>query len=149
MIRYSSTNEKPFLFEENNKRATCLASGSVIGNKAVTQFRVKIITSMTGGMWIGLACQTGYTFESTSHGYYLGVRDTKFKGYFEPDIKTAINKKISNGDVVEVKYNPANYQISFSVNDVSFGVAFSKVPKAYLFPAVILEEPGTSVILLS
>ena len=68
-------------------------------------------------------------------------------GYYRDYIKE--NKKLKEGDVVEVTMNTMNGELSFAVNGVNYGVA-CKIPLSVdLSPFVLIYEPGDSVELIN
>ena len=60
-----------------------------------------------------------------------------------------VNKRLKEGDIIEVILNNKNGELSFSVNEENYGVA-CKVPLDIdLSPIVIIQEQGNSIKLLN
>ena len=50
------------------------------------------------------------------------------------------------GDIIEVIVDRKNGNLSFAVNDVNYGIAYTTIPnEAKLYPTIILYEQGLSV----
>ena len=57
---------------------------------------------------------------------------------------------MKEGDIFEVIVDRKLGNLSFSVNDINYGIACLKIPKdEILFPTVVLYEPGIEVELIS
>ena len=56
------------------------------------------------------------------------------------------NEKFKKGDVIEVIIDRKENKLSFSINEVDFGVACSNLPKDIdLFPSLLLYEQDLNV----
>jgi len=57
---------------------------------------------------------------------------------------------MKEGDIYEVIVDRKLGNLSFSINDINYGIACSEIPKDdILFPTVVLYERGIEVELLS
>ena len=59
------------------------------------------------------------------------------------------NEVIKEGDIIEVIVDRKNGNLSFSLNDINYGIACSTIPKEdILYPTIVLFEQGLSVELV-
>ena len=98
--------------------------------------------------------------------YYIGIGPKSFKGYSEcwslkstnGKIKVKLKLKFNDsdyssfkedlkeGDIIEVIVDRKLGNLSFSINDINYGIACSNIPKnEELYPTILLFEQGLSV----
>ena len=59
------------------------------------------------------------------------------------------NEVIKEGDIIEVIVDRKNGNLSFSLNNINYGIACSTIPKEdILYPTIVLFEQGLSVELV-
>ena len=91
---------------------------------------------------------------SGDHDICVGIEPNIFKSsliydkcwsiYSSP--KIFIEKCIIRCDIIEVIVEKINWNLSFAINDVNFGIAISKIPKEDdLYPTISSYEQGISV----
>lgn len=127
----------------DDSRAATRTKGSdgykaVLATAAVTRFKVRVLSlSADGGVLVGYATASGW-FLQCCNGSLWSTHGDDGRAYCEP---------LQPGDVLEVNFDEDLQQISFAVNGVDHGVAFTGVHSedGALFPCAELEGLDSSI----
>jgi len=114
---------------QNGKVATKIAGGDgwngmVLGTVANRSFRAKILRG-NGNVMLGMAPKTARpnTQNPGAMGWFIYVYNGSL--YSPIDTNRAYTAPVRSGSVIDLLYNPKTRQISFSIDGVSKGVAFT------------------------
>lgn len=111
---------------------------AVLATAAVARFKVRVLSlSAGGGVLVGYATASGW-FLQCSNGSLWSTYGDVGRAYCEP---------LQVGDILEVIFDEGSQQISFAVNGIDHGVAFTGVysEDGALFPCVELEGLDSSI----
>ena len=87
-------------------------------------------------------------FQRKCWSFICGQSRIKIKA-FEKDYVNE-NKKLKNGDIVEVIIDRKNGNLSFAINGVNYGISCSDIPKEdELYPVISLYDKNQSVEILN
>jgi len=112
---------------------------AVLGTEPNQTYKVKLVNRGTNGLeMIGMAPRNGFKvngLNQTSCGWYLYCHEGTLCSQ-QGDSYRAYATAIGNGSVVEVVFDAQKREISFTIDGVSKGVAFSNLPQGDFYPAV-------------
>ena len=70
----------------------------------------------------------------------------KLKLKFNDSDYSSFKEDLKEGDIIEVIVDRKLGNLSFSINDINYGIACSNIPKnEELYPTILLFEQGLSV----
>jgi len=127
-------------------------NAAVIGTIPNQSFKVKILNrGYRGFILVGMAPQQGFHPEECNfnkRGWYLYCADGSL--YSQGGISNrSFASAIMNTSVIEVMFSRERREISFVIDGVNKGVAFTNLPPQDLFPTLEIRDNQSSVQLLA
>ena len=124
-----------------------------IPKKGIHKWKVKI-NSYPSIMWANIRigiCPKNLSYFNKKPFKYSWDMSAYHAKYFAKDEEKdfSFNKKeLDSGDIVGIKFNSSNGELSFSVNDSDYIIVDHLPTNIDLYPCVELSKVGTSVSLL-
>ena len=130
---------------------TIIGDTEIPKNK-LSKWKIKISNfEITGNIWNILIGIGPYNFNNYEPFYdhcwsfICGQSKLSIKGPFTTDYNNH-SGKLKKGDIIEVIVDRKNGNLSFSVNDINYGIANCSIPKEdTLYPVVLINDQNQSI----
>jgi len=140
----------------NNKVATKTQGGNswdaaVLGTQPNQNFKVKVLNrGPNGDFMIGMASTIQQNSSNyNARGWYLyGSNGTLYSQQGDSS-RYYCGNGLNNGSVIEVLFDQTAKTISFAIDGVGKGVAFSNIPNGDIYPALDMYDQSSSLEILS
>ena len=142
-INYTITNDGKIATRNEDKGFDCTIIGDKeIPKNEITKWKLRINSDLNNAYIIGIGpenIRNCWSFDC--HNCRLILKSAQYSDYNNNN-----QQKLKKGDIITVEVNRNDHTLSFSINDINYGIACSNIPKDdILYPIVILYESLTSV----
>ena len=162
IFKFRFREGKNYTISDNGRIATKISGGNswnctIIGDKEIpknklSKWKIKISNfEITGNTWNILIGIGPYNFNNSDYFHYncwsfiCGQSKLSIKSEYETDYNNH-SGKLKKGDIIEVIVDRKNGNLSFSVNDINYGIANCSIPKEdTLYPVVMINDQNQSI----
>ena len=152
---------------ENKKIATKTKGGNhwncnIFGDKELRKnkickwkIKLKKFSMNKGNDWdiligVGPYTQKNENYYDYCWSFICGCSKLSIKSGQAKDYSIKENRKLKEGDIIEVTMNMIKGELSFSVNDINYGIACTNIPvNIPLYPIVMIYDINESVELIN